>query len=104
MKYDVGWLQQELKTREKELESLQKQLNDMKNQVSDLMLSNSEWQNTFDTVWKSDRKAVELWRKVTGKEKILPDRCDMVVFLMAELEKVNAKLLELDKKVPHNLK
>jgi len=47
---------------------------------------------------------VELWRKVTGKEKILPDRCDMVIFLMAELEKVNAKLLELDKKVPHNLK
>jgi hypothetical protein len=28
MKYDVGWLQQELKTRGKELESLRKQLNE----------------------------------------------------------------------------
>lgn len=50
----------------------------------------------FELRWKADLRAIERWRKAgPGRELAMPDHTDMVVFLLEELDKAQAKYDEL---------
>lgn len=51
---------------------------------------NAETQHVFDVQWKADQRAIKRWQKANpGNELVWPDRADMVVFLMGELDKLS---------------
>lgn len=48
-------------------------------------------ENLFDLQWEADQRAIKLWQAAhPGNDLVWPDRCDMVVWLMGELEKARA--------------
>ncbi len=49
---------------------------------------------TFDLRYKADVRAIEMWRKETGKELTIPDQADMCVFLLKELDKRSENINE----------
>jgi hypothetical protein len=47
-----------------------------------------ELEGLFDLQWEADQRAVKRWREAhPGNELVLPDRADMVVWLMEQLER-----------------
>ena len=52
---------------------------------------NTEYELTFDLQWKADMRAIQLWQDAhPGNERVWPDRANMVVWLMAELDRLAA--------------
>jgi hypothetical protein len=45
-----------------------------------------ELQHTFDLRWKASMRAIKLWQKKTGRKLVWPDHCDMVVWLLEQLD------------------
>jgi hypothetical protein len=67
------------------IESLEKKLREV-------TAERDETDALFDLQWKADQRAIKLWQKAhPGKENIWPDRCDMVVWLMDQLDKLQSK-------------
>lgn len=47
-----------------------------------------ETENSFNLRWDADMRAIKRWREAhPGKELVLPDHADLVVWLLGELEK-----------------
>jgi hypothetical protein len=47
----------------------------------------AELQAVFDLQWRADQRAIKRWRAAhPDKENVWPDRADMVVWLMDQLE------------------
>lgn len=45
-----------------------------------------ELQHVFDLRWKASMRAIKLWQKRTGRKLSWPDHCDMVVWLLEQLD------------------
>jgi hypothetical protein len=45
-----------------------------------------ELQHVFDLRWKASMRAIKLWQKRTGRKLVWPDHCDMVVWLLEQLD------------------
>ena len=58
----------------------------------DIAIELAELQATFDLRWRADRRAMELWRKQTGRSLVAPDHADLVVFLLDRIERATAAL------------
>ena len=97
MESDRKLLMQELEKLVKERDSLKKRLENMEMLVDSLKEDAKQLQNVFDIVWKADMRAVRLWRKATGKDFIMPDRCGLVVYLMGEWDKAKRRIREMEK-------
>jgi hypothetical protein len=50
-----------------------------------------ELQHTLDLRWKADMRAIKLWQKKTGRKLSWPDHCDMVVWLLEQLDEAKKK-------------
>ena len=47
----------------------------------------ADLQRTFDLRWKADQRAIKMWRDAhPGNDLVWPDRCDMVVWLLDQLD------------------
>lgn len=46
-----------------------------------------ELQQLFDLQWNADQRAIKIWQEAAGNHDTWPDRCDMVVFLMKNIDK-----------------
>lgn len=97
MDSDRNLLMNELERLVKERDSLKKQVELLNKLVDVYKADSTEIQNVFDIVWKADMRAVRLWRKFTGKDYIMPDRCDLVVFLLKELDDAKRMIRKLQK-------
>lgn len=54
-------------------------------------------QFTFDLQWEADMRAVKRWREAhPGNDLVLPDRCNMVVWLMEEYAKLRSQPANAD--------
>ena len=57
-------------------------------------------QQTFEIQWTADQRAIKMWQDAhPGNDHIWPDRCNMVVWLLNELDKLRApkdKLVTVD--------
>lgn len=50
-------------------------------------------QRTFDLRWKADQRAIKQWQEAhPGNDLVWPDRCDMVVWLLDQLDEVRKEL------------
>jgi hypothetical protein len=48
--------------------------------------------NLFDAQWKSDMRAIKRWQEAhPGNDHVWPDRTDLVVWLMRQLDKHRKK-------------
>ncbi len=55
-----------------------------------------ELRQLFELRWKADMRAVKRWQKARpGRSLKLPDHADLVVFLLDELEKAEARYTDL---------
>lgn len=55
--------------------------------VKEALEERDELEALFDLQWKADQRAVKRWREAhPGNDLVLPDRADMVVWLMEQLE------------------
>jgi hypothetical protein len=50
-----------------------------------------ELEAMFELRQKADMRAVERWRKETGRDMVMPDHVDLVVWLMYKLDAVGVK-------------
>jgi len=61
-------------------------------QCRELELKLKEYEDIFDANYKADMRAVEMWRKDhPGNDLKMPDRTDMVVWLLGKLGELEAK-------------
>ena len=64
-----------------------------------LARENEEYKASFDLRYKADQRAIERWRKATGREMVLPDQADLCVWLSGE----NEELRRASARVKHAL-
>lgn len=50
----------------------------------------AEMNKTFDLRWEADMEAIERWQKETGRELTWPDRADLCVWLLEQLDRAEA--------------
>jgi hypothetical protein len=52
-----------------------------------ILAEEAELQAVFDLQWKADRRATKLWQEAhPGSDLVWPDRADLVVWLMEQVE------------------
>jgi hypothetical protein len=63
----------------------------------ELRTENAELTRLFELHWASDMRAIERWRKEQPEERelIWPDKTDLTVYLMGELQAADNKIEEL---------
>ena len=50
-------------------------------------------QRIFDLLWKADQRAIKMWQEAhPGNDLVWPDRCNMVVWLLDQLDEVRKEL------------
>ncbi len=52
----------------------------------------TELKNLFDMQWKADQRAIKIWQEKTGRHDTWPDRCDMVVSMLEDRDKLVKKI------------
>lgn len=65
-------------------------LSDPKIENEELKKELKERDASFDLRWKADMRAIDLWRKEAGRDLVLPDHVDLVLFLLKRLYKNGA--------------
>ena len=56
--------------------------------IEQLQAEAAELEGIFDLQWEADMRAVKRWREAhPGNELVMPDRCDMVVWLLGLVER-----------------
>lgn len=54
----------------------------------------AELQRVFDVQWKADQRAIKLWQAAhPGKDLVWPDRCNMVVWLLDQMDRAELEHL-----------
>lgn len=66
-------------------------LEDQAKKIAELTKGLEEYQWIFNMNYEADMRAIKLWQRRTGTTRTWPDRTDMVLFLMTELEKRTAE-------------
>jgi hypothetical protein len=92
-------LMQELEKLVKERDLLKKRLENAEILMDSLKEDNEDLQRVFDITWKADMRAIRLWRKATKRNFVMLDRCDMVIYLMDELDNAKRKIRELERMI-----
>ncbi len=60
----------------------------------ELKQERDELQATFDLRWKADMRAIKRWQAAhPGNELVWPDHADMVVWLLEQVEELEAKVI-----------
>ena len=50
----------------------------------------------FDATWRADCRAVDRWREASGRNSLeIPDRTDLVVWLLEQLEAAESRIAEI---------
>jgi hypothetical protein len=66
-----------------------------KEEVGELTAEIVDLRASFDLRWKADMRAIKRWQAVhPGKELVWPDHADMVVWLLGEVDRLRAALIE----------
>ena len=50
-------------------------------------------QANFDIRWKADMRAIKRWQEATGRTLVWPDHADLCVWLLEQIDKLQAELL-----------
>lgn len=66
-------------------------LEDQAKKIAELTKGLEEYQRISNMHYEADTLAIKLWQRRTGTTRTWPDRTDMVLFLMTELEKRTAE-------------
>lgn len=66
-------------------------LEDQAKKIAELTKDLEEYQRIFNMNYEADMRAIKLWQRRTGTTRTWPDRADMVLFLITELEKRTAE-------------
>jgi hypothetical protein len=62
---------------------------DLKLQLDQMTAERDELEQLFDMTWRADMRAVKRWREAhPGNDLVLPDRADMVVWLMEQYDEM----------------
>lgn len=85
----------DIKIRLKELSFSLSALPKSRQIVLDATEALSELEATFDLRYKADMRAIERWQKATGKELTWPDHADLVVWLLGQIDELEATAAEL---------
>lgn len=65
---------------------------EMNEELEAIRAERDELQASFDLRWKADMRAIKRWQAAhPGKENVWPDRADLVVWLMSELDRLEAE-------------
>ena len=71
------------------LASMLEQAARQQGEIEALRKDAEELQATFDLTWSANLRAINRWREKTGQQLVFPHHDDLVIWLLAELEKVN---------------
>jgi hypothetical protein len=67
------------------------QITALKARVKELEADNAELEHLFRLERKADARATAMWREQTGKQHILPDRCNLLLFLMDRIDSLEGR-------------
>lgn len=60
-------------------------------QITKLKLEAEDENHSFALRWNADMRAIKRWQAATGRELVWPDHADLCVWLLEQLDAVEAK-------------